>query len=573
MNLIRLVFAYILISIRNTYKRTRRRTKIELQQFIEEEFIVHASKIPTLDLVDKIYTFCELYSGITMYPYQEQFSRRVIRSVLDGDGADITALFSRQAGKSETIATTVGGMMILLPQLANLPMFAGDKRLSMFVNGMYIGIFAPSQRQAQITYGRMKSRLQSKTALIVLEDPDFRLGFSTSNGQTVALTNGSFATAISASEGSQIEGESFMLLIYEECQDISNYKIRKSISPMGSAYNATSVKIGTPTTFTGDFYESINRNVADYDEGKLKLKNHFQFDYTVARKYNPNYMKYIDKQKYILGENSDEFRMSYRLEWILQRGMFIDLDTFEENNGEENFGRVLYDVAKSHVVGIDLAGKEDSTVVTVVEVDWTNPVISEERYDDETGELETYKCYDTVIKDWLEISDNDDYDNQYYEIMDYLKNFKIQRAVVDATKESSVAHRMRANVEFEVIPFVFSSRSKSDMYKHLDREIKAKRAKFPRDANTVKSREYDKFINQLGDLQKGYNGSNMVVSHPQERGARDDYPDSWALAVYGASQEGETSEIEVVNNNPLYDNSQTEKRYYQVRNHLTARRR
>ena len=97
-------------------------------------------------------------------------------------------------------------------------------------NGFTVGIFAPSQRQAQITYGRMKSRLQCKEALAVLNDLDFRLDFTTSNGQTVALSNGSFCTAISASDGSSIEGESFKFIILEECQDISNYKIRKCLT-------------------------------------------------------------------------------------------------------------------------------------------------------------------------------------------------------------------------------------------------------------------------------------------------------------------------------------------------------
>ena len=463
-------------------------------------------------------------------------------------------------------------MMIILPQLANMPMFLDDIRFEMFQDGFTVGIFAPSQRQAQVTYGRMKSRMQSKTAMIVLQDPDFYMDFSTSNGQTVALTNGSFATAISASEGSSIEGESFKLLIYEECQDISNYKIRKSISPMGSAYNATSVKIGTATTHVGDFYESIDRNKNDYDKGLLPIKNHFEYDYKVVQKYNPKYEKYVEKQKYILGEDSDEFQMSYALKWILQRGMFIDLDTFEDNNGEPLLDRVLADQKKSHVVGIDLAGKSDSTVVTVVEVDWDNPVISEEQYNEETGETESYKCYSTVIKDWLEIQDNDDYDNQYYEILDYLGNFKVVRAVVDSTKESSVAHRLRASVSYEVIPFIFTSKSKSEMYKYLDREIKSKRAKFPNSKHASSSREHKRFLNQLGDLQKNYNGANLVISHPEERGARDDYADSWCLAVYGTSQEGDTTVVETKNSNPLYSKSDN-KPFYKMRNNLTARRR
>ena len=181
------------------------------------EIKTYAGGITTTELVNRIYNFCEVYSGRVMYPYQGQFSKRIIRSVLENDGAELTALFSRQSGKTETVAITVGGLMIILPQLANMPMFLNDRRLMMFKDGLWVGIFAPSQRQAQTTYGRMKSRMQCKEAQAVLNDPDFRLVFTTSNGQTVALSNGSFCTAISASDGSNIEGESFKFIILEEC--------------------------------------------------------------------------------------------------------------------------------------------------------------------------------------------------------------------------------------------------------------------------------------------------------------------------------------------------------------------
>jgi hypothetical protein len=349
----------------------------------------NAGRISTTDLVNRIFMFCEVYSGKTMYPYQEQFSKRVIRSVLENDGAEITALFARQSGKSETVALTCGGLMIILPQLANMVMFLDDSRLSMFKDGFWIGIFAPTQRQAQITYGRIKARIQSKTAQAVLNDPEFRLGFSTSNGQTVALTNGSFATSISASDGSNIEGESFKLILCEECQDISNLKITKSIHPMGAFYNATIVKIGTATTFKGNFYEAIQRNKKDEaDKGyhSATSRNHFEYDWNVVVKYNPKYAKYIEGKKKKLGEKSDSFRMSYNLEWIIERSMFIDIEKFEKNNVEPLFERQSYDMEAAHVVGIDVGGKSDSTVITVVEVDWSMPVVQESIQDFETGE-------------------------------------------------------------------------------------------------------------------------------------------------------------------------------------------
>lgn len=553
-------------------------TKLSGESLVDKAY---AGKISTTELVNMIYNFCEIYSGKVMYTYQTQFSKRIIRSVLENDGAEITALFSRQSGKTETIAITVGGLMIILPQLANMPMFADDTRLQMFKDGFWVGIFAPSQRQAQITYGRMKSRLQCKESIAVLEDPDFRLEFTTSNGQTVALSNGSFCTAISASDGSNIEGESFKFIICEECQDISNYKIRKSIHPMGAAYNASICKIGTATTFKGDFYEAINRNKKDFEHGKLKVRNHFEYNYKVVMKYNPRYAKYIDREKRSLGEASDEFRMSYNLEWIISRGMFIDIDKFEKLCGEKFLERVSTDHVATHVAGIDVGGgsaknknEADSTVITMTEVDWDNPVLMETSTDEETGEDKVYLAYNTYIKDWCEISPEvaEDYEVQYQMIMDYLKNFKVARVVIDATREASLGQRIRANLKCDVELFTFGTVSKSLLYKHLQTEINTGRAKVPMGEETVQTKEYKKFTQQMADLQKSYSGSNLVVSHPAERGAHDDYSDSWALSVWGTRDPGqvdntETKDRSTVMGNPLKTT------VYKSKNRRTAKRR
>ena len=531
-----------------------------------------AGRVSTTALVNSIFTFCELYSGKTMFPYQEQFSKRVIRSVLENDGEEITSLFSRQSGKSETISLTSGGLMIILPQLANMPMFADDPRLKMFKDGMWIGIFAPSQRQAQTTYNRIKARIQSKPAQMILADPEFNLYFTTSNGQTVSLSNGSFVTAISASDGSNIEGESFKLIICEECQDISNFKIRKSIHPMGAAYNATIVKIGTATTHKGDFYDAIQRNKRNDAEKKSHIRNHFEYDYKVASKYNPNYAKYVEKEKARLGEKSDEFRMSYCLEWIIERGMFIDISIFEPQCGEFTLDRVSYDKVATHVAGIDLGGKGDSTIITMVEVNWAIPAILESRVNDETGEEEVYEAYNTYIKDWHMIENEPDYEQQYPEVCDYLDHWKVARIVCDATREASFAHRLKANRREEVIPYIFTTKSKSELYKHLDKEIAAGRARFCAGDNTRYTKEYQLFLEQMGDLQKGYSGQYMVVAHPDEKGAHDDYCDSWALAVWGCSFQGEVNNTQTTENQ-FTKRTPAERAFNRAHNRVTARRR
>lgn len=528
-------------------------------------------KITTTWLVKTVYNFCQIYSEINYYPYQEQFAKRLIRSLLENDGEEISALFSRQTGKSETVATTVGGCMIILPVFANMPMFADDKRLKMYKKGLMVGIFAPSLKQAQTTFNRMKTRLTCPSATEVLDE--FGYEFSTSNGQTVALTNGSFATSVSASDRSNIEGDSYMLIICEECQDISSFKIRKSIHPMGAAYNATIVKIGTATTFKGDFYEVIERNKRDYKEGKLRMRNHFEYDYKICQKYNENYRKYVEKEKHRLGEHSDEFRMAYGLEWILERGMFIDSAMLESLCGMKDMRRVQSDLTKDHVVGIDVAKKGDSTVITVCEVDWEHPVIVEKERTKDYESIQ-YTAYTTRIKDWKELN-GDDYDKQYYEIVDYLKQFKVSKIMIDATKEEGMCDRLKVNLpHIEVVPCYFTSQFKDRMYKNLDSSIKCGRALYPNDEETQGTREYTKFVEQMGELEKNFRGQLMVCNHPARRGAHDDYCDSWALACLGANDKEEEVKLQTAKENKFFNNKEYRgTHFYSRRNKFTARRR
>ena len=524
------------------------------------------ARISTTDLVNKVFMFCEAYSGVKFFPYQTQLAKRFIRSVIVNDGDEITALQSRQSGKSEVISTTTGGMGIILPVLANMPMFAGDKRLEPFKDGMLIGIFAPALHQAQISFNRMKTRMFSKSAELVMNDPDIMVNFDTNNGQNIALSNGTVITTMSASEGSNIEGKSYHLIIVDEAQDVGNFKYSKSISPMGAFYNATKILIGTPSTSKGFFYQSIERNKREY-EAKRGRRNHYEYNWEVVVKYNPKYGKYIEGEKARIGEDSDEFQMSYNLKWVLERGMFVDPVKFEAL-GDVNRGFEHTNWKDTHVAGIDLGKSSDSTVITIAKVDFNSPILVEKSEDMNVPDFIVYK---TEITNWVEIL-GDDWEAQYYQIMDVLKNYNMHRLVIDATAVGSpIADRLSANLSYEVIPYVFGTQSKSHLYKHYDAEIKSERLSYPASPEVQETREYRKFSKQHIDLQKGYSGQYLVVSHPPERGAHDDFPDSTALAVWGARGEGVAKPV--TEDSPYKQISQEQTVFYNSRNRLTARRR
>src|SRR4051794_12108489 len=69
------------------------------------------------DIIDKIIVVIDELSGHPLRPYQLPFARRILESLIIEDSAKLTALWSRQSGKSETVADVVAGAAIMLPRL------------------------------------------------------------------------------------------------------------------------------------------------------------------------------------------------------------------------------------------------------------------------------------------------------------------------------------------------------------------------------------------------------------------------------------------------------------------------
>ncbi len=516
------------------------------------------------DIAEKLFTFAMEATGIKLYPYQQDFGRRIILSLLKGDGEEITALFARQSGKTETVAVMVCGIITLLPTLAKMPGLCEDDRVSKFADGVWVGIFAPTYELGGIMYQRMATRMRSQRMVEVLQEPELDMELPEGR-QALRLPNGSFVDCNSASPGTHIEGKTLHLIICEECQDISNYKIRKSIHPMGAATNATLVKIGTPNPYRNDFFEACERNRKhDLDRGGIEPR-HFQFDYEYAQRYNPMYRKYIEKEVERLGYDSDDFRMSYRLHWLLERGTFISPEIMD-SAGIQHRDKMTARVRGKHtafirpdypgtqdrttenqVASIDIGRTHDSTVVTVARVWWDNP-------QSRSGEDRFY----THIMNWFEIQ-GDDHESQYPQIVDFLKNYRLGKVVVDATgRGDPVFSRLKYDLsehDIDVVPFVFSQRSKHDGYTLLNQELREGRLTFPAGAGAKKQRKWIRFNQQMFELERTWRGKYMVVEAPKshskgkyQRGsAHDDYPDSLMMLCWAINGEG-MREAEVSNN-------------------------
>lgn len=180
------------------------------------------------DITSKILDFGKVLTGVDLYPYQMEAAYAIIYSVITFSGDVKTMLFSRQSGKSETIAFVIDTLCVLLPALAQI-----IPDLEQFKNGFRVGLFAPQSDQVTTTYSRSMTRLNSANAEMVLSDPDINVELTSS--VRLELTNGSYLAGQVASKQSKIESKTYDLVIVEEAQDVDDLIVSKSIEPMVSA--------------------------------------------------------------------------------------------------------------------------------------------------------------------------------------------------------------------------------------------------------------------------------------------------------------------------------------------------
>ena len=462
------------------------------------------------EIVAKILVFTEELVGHDFFPYQRQVAARMVESIVINDGATVTVLQSRQSGKTEVLANCLAACMILLPRLAKL----FPDLLEKFERGFWVGCFAPTEDQAETLYGRIVDRLTSERAVEIMLDPEID-DKPDGRAKTVRLVkSGSLVRMHSANPKAKIESKSYHVLVGDESQDIDEYMWNKSISPMGAFYNASKIMTGTPTTHKGVFFKNIQTNKRRQLRRGAR-KDHFEFNWRHCAKANPNYAKFIKGEILRIGEDSDEFQLSYNLKWLLDRGMFTTSSQLDAL-GDRSMEVVKHYFRTPVVAGIDPARSVDSTVVTVAYVDWNRP--------DEFG------YYDHRVLNWLEIQ-GDDWEQQYFQIVRFLSNYAVWKVGIDSQGVGdAVADRLRVlmpHTEVESIPSDPSTQTKR--WLHLEQLMSRGRVSWPAHAKTRRLRTWKRFYQQMEDLEKVHKGPHVLAAAPNEREAHDDYCDSLAL--------------------------------------------
>jgi len=490
------------------------------------------------ELVKRGVIFTEAFTDTKFFPYQLPIAYRLIESVILGDGDEMTVIATRQSGKSEVLSNVLSAMMVLLPKLAKVyPTWLGK-----FEKGFWVGVFAPVEDQADTVFGRIVSKLTSDHAMDFLLDPEIddkaMSGGSRGKGRIITLKNsGSLCRMQTCNPKAKIESKTYHFVLIDEAQEADEFMVTKSIKPMLAFNNGSICLTGTANRQKSYFYKMIQYNKRREVNGGRKVRQcHFEYDWRVAAKYNPNYAKFISKEKLRIGEDSEEFQMSYCNRFMLERGMFVTEERLER----------LFDIQMPLVrswwrtpvvVGIDVARSTDSTVVTVLWVDWDHP--------------DPFGFYEHRILNWLEIN-NEEWESQYFQIIDFLRNYDCLRIGVDSQGVGgAVAERLQLLLpNIEVIGVSSDSRAQHERWVHLTELIQRDQLVIPAHSKAKRVKSWKRFTQQMGDLEKVYKGPFMLAEAPNEKGAFDDYPDSLAIAC--AMTIYETLPTVQVANNPFF---------------------
>lgn len=464
-------------------------------------------------IIDKMILVIDELSGHPLRAYQIPLARRILESMILGDTSKITACWARQSGKSETLANTLAAALIMFPRLA--PLF--PNLLGRFKEGVWLGAFAPVDDMADNIYGRIVARLTSDRALELMADPEIDEKVVGKGRELRLVRSGSLVRKQTCHPRAQIEGRTYHVVLIDEAQVADEKVVNKSISPMLASTRGTMILTGTPTYTKGVFYKIIQINKRKVTERGAR-QNHFEATWKDVARAHPDYGVYIQGEKLTIGEDSDEFRLSYRLQWLLDRGMFTTSERMDEL-GDHTMQTVPAWHKTPVIVGIDPARKQDSTVVTVVWVDWDRP--------DEFGHYEhrILAWYDLTGLGWEE---------QYYRICDALANYSVLAIGIDAGGVGDVvASRLRVMMpNTEIIDLPSDRGAQSKRWKHLMELMRTNNIAWPAHSKVKRTKVYQRFRTQMEDAELEFAGPHVIVSAPEEAGAHDDYVDSLANAVY-----------------------------------------
>lgn len=525
----------------------------------------------TLEQMTKLADFCTefadtvtagargIFGETTLRPYQRAFCWSVAFYLLTGEGGEVCGEWARQMGKTEAIGSIAGPLGVLLPILArHIP----DERIKRFTRGLWVGFYAPISEQALTPFSRMHEQMTSHTAKMALLDPEISTVWPDDEEKKrrksvlfrIPQTNSLFYYS-GMPKQRRIEGKTWHLAIIDEAQDTDSMIVKKSIHPMLAQTGGLAVKTGVAGQRRCDFLDALKRcEKEDLKLSDRRRQRRFHYDFRVGAKYSQWYRNHVRDQRRIMGYDSDEFKLAYRLIWMLEYGQAIPEHWVEVAELRDQ-GLVTQDRTRPYVVGIDVGRVQNPTVVTVGLIDdaqeFGSHLIAETVA---PGEIRAHK----VILNWFETR-GDDYPEQLEKVVNFLRNYWVRMIVCDSTGVGSgffdILRRHFANSPVtEVIGYDFNR--KEALYQRYIEEWGGQRMHYASSDRAMSHRKWRKFKQQHIELEKELGENRRIKFHRAKDipGSKDDYCDSGALFCWAEQELHRTQHIiQGSPTNPLLD--------------------
>jgi hypothetical protein len=384
--------------------------------------------------------FTEVVGGINLRGYQLEAAQAIIDSVKGKKGLTIVVVFPRQSGKNELQAQIEAYLLTLHFHLPSCEMVK----------------VSPTWRP------------QSENAMRRLERV-LRVNFITqqiwSKGQGYVYRVGAATIYFfSGQETANIVGATASLLLeLDEAQDITISKYDKEIAPMAASTNATRVFFGT--AWTSKTLLARERRSARKAELKDKQRRVFMINALDVYDEVPAYKAFVEEQVAKLGRNHPMIKTQYFSEEIDAEGGMFDKKRRTLMQGK-HLASLQPAAGCIYAMTLDLAGEDegasddpeqlqnplrDSTALTIFEVDLTS-------LEDEHIAAPTYKVVNRI--EWV----GEKHTKLYAQISSLINVYNCQYIAVDATGVGAGLTSFLINkYDDKVIPFIFTSKSKSDL--------------------------------------------------------------------------------------------------------------
>ena len=390
-------------------------------------------------LLRDVVLFVRIASGLRLRSYQAAAARAIVHSVVHGQGLSFVLILPRQSGKNELQAQL---------QAYLLTLFSSERKEIVQVS--------PTWRpQTENAMHRLESVLSGNLILKDRWEKHFGHVYRVGSARLVFLSGSPTTNIVGATAN--------LLLSIDEAQDILIDKYDKDIAPMAASTNATRVFWGT--AWTANTLLAREEKAARAAQEQDGVRRVWRLTCEDVAAEVPAYGAFVAEQVAKLGRHHPLVRTQYYSEEIdAEGGLFpperlVLLYGVHPPQVQPQPGQV-YAMALD-VAGEDEAGGQDLDGLKNPDRDQTALVVVRVRLETLSDPGVRLPSYEMVFRQqWTGVK----HTLIYQQILSMAHTWQIHYLIADATGVGAgLTAFLTRSLGSKVIPFVFNSKTKSDL--------------------------------------------------------------------------------------------------------------